>query len=251
MAYTDPYTIIGYKPFYLQVGGTDDSAIDVREAFHLVSKSNPYPLLPTPKDPYKNEWKDENGDEEYTERMFYKSIEFEVGFIIKAKATSDKTAEAVLRDYVGDFFEHIKEGTFRTYDAYTGIGFRDVRYVGYKEDSFKARGDWARAQFTITFKTNDPTTKIVMNGGSIVTDKNFVVTSGADSSEKVLSDPFIPVYNQLISVMFEYGNESEEMYFKLTNGQQMEVVGAPQSIPPMEYHRFQLRNGKWHYLGLL
>ena len=48
--------IIGYKPFYIQTS-VDDVAIDTTQ-WGLVAKSNPFPILPTPKAPYKNEWKD-------------------------------------------------------------------------------------------------------------------------------------------------------------------------------------------------
>ena len=73
--------ILNYKPFYIQTDA-DSEAIDTTE-WGLVAKANPYPLLPTPKQPYKNEWLDEDGDDEYNAQMHYEAIEFDVSFYIK------------------------------------------------------------------------------------------------------------------------------------------------------------------------
>lgn len=156
--------IIDYKPFYIQTG-IDAEAIDTRQ-WGLVAKSNPFPVLPNPKAPHKNEWHDEDGDEEYVEQMRYDSIEFEVMFYVKAFASEDSSAESVLRLQIEDFFAKIKSGEFSIYDSYTGIGRQKVRYAGFSEESFKrsllSNNDWARAVFSIKFKVNDPITRIVL-----------------------------------------------------------------------------------------
>lgn len=147
--------ISNYKPFFIQTD-TDDTAIDTMQEWGLVAKTNPYPALPSPKEPYNNEWKDEDGDDEYTARLSYESFTFDVQFYIKAYSEADKDAVTVLRRQLSSFFDHIKYGEFRVYDSYTGLGRRKVRYAGYKEDEFKARDGWARLIFTVTFKVNDP-----------------------------------------------------------------------------------------------
>lgn len=155
-----------YKPFYIQTEA-DASAVDTAAAFGMVAKSNPYPLLPEPKEVFSNDWKDEDGDDEYTAGMTYKAVEFEVSFYVKAYSTASASAEAVLRSQVDAFFAKVGRGSFRAYDSYTGVGYRDVRYAGYSEESFLRRGDWARAIFTVTFKANDPVTRVALSGGKL------------------------------------------------------------------------------------
>lgn len=164
-----PYlpSISNYKPFYIQTE-SDTRALDTAVQWGLVAKTNPFPLLPSPKEPFKNEWFDENGDDEYVASMHYESIEFEVSFYIKTYAVTGKTAEQVLREQVDAFFSKIRQGPFMVYDSYTGVGRKDVRYAGYKEDTFKRSGDWARAIFTITFKANDPITRVGIANGKLV-----------------------------------------------------------------------------------
>lgn len=156
-----------YKPFYIQTD-SDTAAIDTASSFGMVAKSNPYPLLPEPKDVYTNEWKDEDGDDEYTAKMYYKAFEFDVSFYVKAYSSGSVSSEAVLRSQVDSFFSKVRDGEFRTYDSYTGVGYKGVRYAGYKEESFLRRGSWTRAIFTVTFKVNSPTARMKYSGGSIV-----------------------------------------------------------------------------------
>lgn len=158
--------IVNYKPFFIQRDG-DAAALDTMQ-WGLVAKVNPYPLLPTPKEPFKNEWMDENGDDEWVETMRYQSIEFSVSFYVKAYDSDEGTAEQVIRERVDQFFSVIRQGEFSVYDSYNGIGRRKVRYAGYSEEEFKRRRDYARAIFSITFKVNDPVTRMVIKDGKIV-----------------------------------------------------------------------------------
>lgn len=162
MAYIPPMS--GYKPFYIQASA-DTTATDTT-AWGLVAKSNPYPVLPDAKEPYKNDWLDENGEEEYTTTMHYKPIEFSVKFYVKAFATSTDSAVKVLHTQIDSFFDKIKHGEFKIYDAYTGLGRQKVRYVGYKEEEFAAKGDYARLIFDVTFKCNDPITRMKLNASN-------------------------------------------------------------------------------------
>ena len=155
--------IIDYKPFYIQTDA-DGSAVDTTE-WGLVAKSTPFPILPTPKEVYYNEWLDEDGDDEYNAEMAYESFEFEVAFYVK---TLGEDAEKTLVDQVEDFFSKIRQGEFMVYDSYTGLGRRGVRYAGYSEDSFKRTANWARAIFSVTFKVNDPITRIVLSDGKLI-----------------------------------------------------------------------------------
>lgn len=159
--------IVNYQPFYIQTDA-DNSAIDTTE-WGLVAKTNPFPALPTPKEPYKNEWLDEDGDDEYNEMMFYESFEFDVQFYVK---TIGENAEARLLSQIDSFFDKIKRGEFKIYDSHTGVGRQKVRYAGFNSDEYKRRykasSDWARAIFTITFKVNDPLTRVTLRNGQLV-----------------------------------------------------------------------------------
>lgn len=162
MAIDNP-TLVGYKPFYIQV---DSSLYDTKTQWGLIAKSNPYPALPSAKSPYNNDWKDEHGDDEFTEHLYYESFEFSVGFYIRAKDTANgATAEELIRSKISDFFTTIKNGEFKVYDAYTALGRQKVRYVSYKEDKFISRKGVARCMFTVTFKCNDPVTFMTLNQG--------------------------------------------------------------------------------------
>lgn len=158
--------IVDYKPFFIQTE-SDTLARDTTE-WGLVAKVNPYPLLPNPKDPYKNDWHDEDGDDEWCEQMHYESIEFSVSFYIKAFDSPAGSAEEIIREKIDDFFSLIRNGQFKVFDSYNGIGRQKVRYAGFSEDSFVRRKNWARAIFQVSFKVNDPITRMVMYNGSIV-----------------------------------------------------------------------------------
>lgn len=158
-----------YKPFYIQTA-TDTTAHDTTE-WGLIAQSTPYPLLPDPKDCYKNDWKDENGDDEYNAQIYYKAFTFDVKFIVKTFASQTETAEKVLRDQIDSFFAKIKSGEFKIYDSYKGLGRQKVRYAGYKSESFLKDENWVRHIFTITFKVNDPVTRVTMQNGSLVTEQ--------------------------------------------------------------------------------
>lgn len=160
--------IANYKPFYIQVDGAT-TAVDTRTEWGMIIKSNPYIFLPNPKECYKNDWKDEDGDDEYNAVMHYEAFELECQFYLKATAGTNTTAAAELQSLLDDFFDAVKQKEFKIFDTYTMRGFQKVRYAGYEPDEYKARGDWAKQIFRIKFKVNDPTTRMKMNNGAIVT----------------------------------------------------------------------------------
>lgn len=163
-----PYVpnIVDYKPFYIQKDG--DSAIDTAEKWGMVAKEHPYPAMPDPKTPYNNDWKDEDGDDEYTTAIYYQAFEFEVEFYMKAYDNGQFSATELLRFQTTAFFNYVKSGEFSVYGSYTGLGLQSVRYAGYEETRFLARNDWAMTIFKVKFKANDPTTRMVYYNGNIV-----------------------------------------------------------------------------------
>lgn len=158
--------IVDYKPFYIQAEG-DSVAKDTTE-WGLVAKTNPFPVLPTPKEPYKNEWKDENGDDEWCDEMYYESIEMTVSFYIKTFGGSEGPSVELLHKQINDFFTYIRNGKLKIYDSYTGIGRGDVRYAGYSEGTYKNRQNWTSTTFEIKFKINDPITQYRLVNNTIV-----------------------------------------------------------------------------------
>lgn len=162
MAINNP-TITNYKPLYIQKG---TNCYDTRTQWGLISKTNPYPMLPNPKDVYSIDWKDENGEDEFVTTIKYQPIEFSVQFFIRAKKVNNDNPAADIRTNMAAFFNIIKDGEFSLYDSYTAIGRQKVRYAGYEEDSFEVNGDYARCIFTIKFKANDPTTFVTYNSNT-------------------------------------------------------------------------------------
>lgn len=161
--------IIDLQPFYIQTKA--DTVARSTTEWGLVPKTNPYPILPTPKEVYKNDWKDENGEEEYTDEMFYQSMEMSVDFYVKAFDEGDVTAHEQIRSQIDAFFNLISKGEFKVYDSYTGLGRKKVRYAGYSEGTYKSRSvgkGWASVVFTIKFKINDPITRVVLSGNQLI-----------------------------------------------------------------------------------
>lgn len=211
-----PYVpdILGYKPFYIQTEA-DATAIDTASAWGLVAKTNPVPMLPSPKDPYKNEFLDENGDDEYCDNLYYESLTFSVQFYVKAFADPIMgfTAEAVLNEQVRKFFEKIASGEFRVFDSYTGIGYKSVRYAGCKNDSivYKARDNWATMQLEVEFKVNDPVTRMRLVGSKLISvpditlerNENGGVTISYDSDKVNITGGSIDEITGIVSLEIE------------------------------------------------
>ena len=91
-----------------------------------------------------------------------------MSFYIKAFDSAEGTAEGIIRKNIDDFFSKIKDGEFLIYDSYNGVGRQNVRYAGYAEEEFTRKDDWARAIFKISFKVNDPITRMIMSDGKII-----------------------------------------------------------------------------------
>lgn len=156
----DNPSIANYKKFYIQVG---NALYDTNAQWGFIAKSNPYPAIPSPKQPYKNDWKDAHGDDEYVTNIYYEAFTFDVSFYIRTRNTVSATAAEEIRAKMSAFFNTIKNGEFKVYDEYTALGRQKVRYAGFKEESFKAREGKATCIFTVTFKVNDPVTMMKLN----------------------------------------------------------------------------------------
>lgn len=149
-----------YKPFFIQTDTGSGKVCHDTTEWGLVARTNPYPVLPKPKEPYRNDWAGADGDDEYTAQMHYEGFEMQVGFYVKCFATSTQSATEVLRSQLDSFFSEVRQGEFEVFDSYTKCGFRKVRYGGYGDEEFMARDDWARLCFTVTLKVNDPVSRM-------------------------------------------------------------------------------------------
>ncbi len=160
-----------YHPFYIQLNGAS-SAVDVKSIYSVIIKTHDYPSFRKPKDPYKNDWKDEHGDDEYTEQLFFQAFTFKAECVMFAKGSSEDAAIADLKEGITDFMDFLSGGEFSTYDGWTGFGFQHVRLGAFNMPS---NGDYdtmdgkSRVIFTVEFKVNDPMTMMTLDDGEIVT----------------------------------------------------------------------------------
>lgn len=170
MLYVPP--ISDYKPFYIQFA--TGSAIDILSQYSVIVKAHDYPMAFKAKEPYKNQFKDENGDDEYIPAggLKIEAFTFKLECAMFARPTANtKTENEVLSDGIRAFRNALKSGAFKTYDAYTGFGFKDVRLSEFPnpdQDAFDAMDGMARVIFTVVLKVNDPVTHMVLSNSNIV-----------------------------------------------------------------------------------
>ena len=164
-----PYVpnIKNYNPFYIQAAG--DSAAWDTTAYGMVAQAQPFLNKCEVKEPYKNDWKDEHGDDEYIPSTSYrKAFEFTVKFYVKtyaATGSSPMTAIAVLNAQIADFRAKLLGGEMKVWDSWQEMGFQNVRYVKDDADTQDREIDEgsARVIFSVTFKVNDPATAMAYN----------------------------------------------------------------------------------------
>ena len=165
-------TISNYKPFYVQFA--TGSAVNITTTYSVIVKTHDYPMALKAKEPYKNQWKDQHGDEEYigSDGLYFEAFTFKMDCVMLAKASSLDAAIADLKAGVVAFRNALSTGFFKTYDAWTGFGFQDVRLVEFpmpQNSDYGVFGKSARVIFSVTFKVNDPVTNLVLQNGQITT----------------------------------------------------------------------------------
>lgn len=158
--------ISDYKPFYIQF--RTGFAIDILNSYSVVVKAHDYPASFKVKEPYKNQWKDEHGDEEYIAQdgLKFEAFTFRMECVMFARGATLDAAIADLKNGVAAFRNALMQGFMRTYDSWTGWGFKDVRVDEFQPPSDSAYGAWndyARVIFTVVLKVNDPITSMKYN----------------------------------------------------------------------------------------
>lgn len=162
-----PYvpSISDYKPFYIQKE-SDANAVDIQATYGITIREHEYPLYRTPKEPYKNDWKDEHGDDEWTERMYVQAFTFTVECVIIGEDNTDVCRNAI-RSQLQAFQDYVANGEFAIYDAWTTYGFAKVRISNYSNPEFVAWRGHSRLMFSMEFKVNDPVTPVSFSNNRI------------------------------------------------------------------------------------
>lgn len=163
-------TIRNYAPFYIQ-READSSAIDIRTTYGVIIMVHEYPSKRKVKTPYKNDWKDRDGDDEWNNVLQYEAFDIKAKCVIFTQDPDSDAARSELRTAVWAFQESIRDGEFKIYDSWTKYGFQKVRLDEFQEigdGDFDERFGRCRLIFTISFKVNDPITRMTLSDGSIV-----------------------------------------------------------------------------------
>ena len=171
MLYVPP--ISDYKPFYVQF--SSGNAKDIMTEYSVIVKAHDYPSSFKPKEPYKNKWNDESGDDEYIGSigLFVEAFTFKLECAMFATGATEDEAISSLQNGIIVFRNALKNGKlFKTYDAWTHFGFRNVRLADFPNvsgDDYDVWNNCARVIFSVTLKVNDPITRMVLNGNTITT----------------------------------------------------------------------------------
>ena len=155
--------ILNYRPFYIQTRD-DSAAIDTLTQWGMVAKVSPSFRLPEVKTIYNNDWLDRDGDDEWTDKIHYKALEFDVQFYLRCDGDME-TAGAEIRSLKESFFAKIRRGTFMVYAAATGVGYANVRYVKDTVNEVKLLTEKSYTIFTVTFKANNPDSRVTFSNG--------------------------------------------------------------------------------------
>ena len=170
-------------PFYIQFG--TDTVVDITNSYKVVVKKHEYPLTLKAKEPYKNQWKDEHGDDEYIapDGLKFEAFTFKMECAMFARALSEDSAISQLNAGIRAFQWFLSSGMFKTFDTWTGWGFQEVRLQEFQtpnEGDYQVWEEYeggvnanskhgcSRVIFTVVLKVNDPATHMVLSNGSIV-----------------------------------------------------------------------------------
>ena len=136
----------------------------------IVVLGMPLKIRSEAKEPYKNDWPDEHGDEEWDGSLFMQAFELEITFGVKAIWVNTTLPE------LKGFIDWLDNGEFMFWSEYGNFGRQHVRYAGYDEDATLWKGkkrttldrapsdfnEWI-LRFKLKFKVNDPVTDVYHN----------------------------------------------------------------------------------------
>ena len=159
-----------YAPFYIQ-RATDASAINIQTTYGVTILVHEYPSKRKVKQPYKNDWKDQHGDDEYTTHLFYEAFTLTLKCCILTNEANASTSRQEIKAQIRNFQNAIAEGEFKIYDDWTKFGFQKVRideFPAISEGDFDNLDGHCRLIFNMVVKVNDPITNMVLSNGQIV-----------------------------------------------------------------------------------
>jgi len=154
------------EKIYIQKIIEEDGTSETKETgqdFGFYGMEIPFTMQAEAKEPSKNDWKDEDGDDEYIPEDGLRMQAFEIELKLGYKGTKDTAnakLEALLKYLTG------RDGSgarMKIYSTYTKIGYNEVRFVSISDDAELVRdADGDILVVTITLKVNDPVTKVVL-----------------------------------------------------------------------------------------
>lgn len=161
-----------YAPFYIQ-RDTDASAVNIQTTYGVTIMVHEYPSKRKVKQPYKNDWKDQHGDDEYTDFLFYEAFKLTLKCAILTNEANASTSRNEIKKQIRNFQNAISSGEFKIYDDWTKFGFQKVRideFPQIAEGDFDNLDGHCRLIFNMVLKVNDPVTNMKLYNGSIVED---------------------------------------------------------------------------------
>lgn len=164
-----PY-LRSYDPFYVQ-REVDELAVDIRQTYGITVRVHEYPARRKVKQPYKNEWLDRDGDDEFVTGQRFDPFTLRLSCVIMSEDPGSDTARAELMSAALAFRSFLRGSDFRIYDAWTRTGFRKVRLEEFpeiRENGFLQVAGRCRLVFDIVLKINDPVTQVRYQNGVLV-----------------------------------------------------------------------------------
>lgn len=152
------------RPYAIYFRKMNDAlVVDTLDNWGIVCKDFPFKMYGEAKELPSNDWKDEDGDDEYIpSELKIASYELEVEFVYKGDMNTANTNIKAFLDYLTG-----RGGTgaeFMVYDTFTKIGRQHVRFVSVDDDIFWRQEDGGDVVvFVVTFKVNDPVTDITLS----------------------------------------------------------------------------------------
>ena len=164
-------SIRNYAPFYIK-RSTDSLAVNIQTEWGVTIKTHEYPSKRKAKEPYRNDWKDRDGVDEWNDLIFYEPFDYTLECVILTEESDSESSRAELKTRVRAFQNAIRNGAFRTWDAWTNFGFQNVRVSEFQQisdDDFSNLDGHCRLIFNMVLRVNDPVTEMrFTNGGDII-----------------------------------------------------------------------------------
>lgn len=154
------------KIYVQKVTAEGEPEAEVKELgrdFGFYGMEIPFTIATEAKEPSRNDWKDEDGDDEYVPPGGLKLQAFETELKLGYKGAKD-TANAKIEALVDYLTGRDGSGaSFKIYSTWTKKGYGGVRFASLGDDAELVRDDGGDILvITLTLKVNDPGAKVVL-----------------------------------------------------------------------------------------